>query len=392
MLKSWNKHHPVWSQAPGSKTSFWTIIQTIITAYPFMLALYTFLYIALSVIKFANAYIMKMALDLLERQKEDISFLEKLESSGKLILVLIFSQVGLALLQAQYDFIDALLCERIKHGINRLIFDKVMKKSIQRDPTFTTGEINNLTQVDTDRLAGMGRRLTKLVLYPIEIIVSMIWIYIMTGKAALAGVLVIVVCFYFNIKIMKNYKLCKSKFLDAKDKRGKLVNEVFSNIRFIKMAGMENLYFRKIMDLKKKELYWIWRDYLNGTFFIALLNWTALLFLAAIFGAYIWLEGNLTVSMVFTVMQIFNIFKRNFRNLPYVFARMLDLVVSCQRVAFFLLSENIDTSYIESVIAIGGNNEAKREEEEEVAERAQRVRVCTLLRSGMAIFTGRIRS
>ena len=303
------------------------------------MTLYVSLSIGLSIAEFANAYIMKMALDLLEGQNEDISFLEKLSSSGKLILILIFSQVGIAVFQSQNDFLMALLTQRIKHGINGLIFDKVIKKSIQRDPTFSIGEITNLTQVDAERIASLGGNFNRTIIAPLEIFSGMVWIYILTGKAAFIGLFVIFVCFYLNFNLMKKYKMFRARFMDAKDKRGKLVNEVFSNIRFIKMAGLENMFFEKIIKIKKEEMYWMMRDMMNDVVFIGLMNLTPLLFLAAVFSGYIWFKGNLTVSLVFTVIQIYNIFKQNFRGLPYVIAKILDLLVSSQRLVFFLLSE-----------------------------------------------------
>ena len=287
-----------------------------------------------------------MALDQLQHQSNSTPFIEKLESTGKLIFILIFSQVGLTVLQAQNNLIIRLLTERIKHGVNGLVFAKVMKKSIQRDPTYSIGQIANLTQVDVRRVSNMSNFINRIVVAPIEIVAGLIWIYLLIGNAALFGLPVIFVSMYLNLSLAKRYKLFRAKYMSSKDKRGKLVSEVFGNIRFIKMAGLENVFFQKVQAVKKEELYWVMRDYMNDVLLILLAVATPDFFLATLFSASLYLNGNLTVSLVFTVMQIYNIFRMNFNSLPFMVTWVVDLTVSCERLTLFLLSENIDTSYI----------------------------------------------
>ena len=124
---------------------------------------------------------------------------------------------------------------------------------------------------------------------------------------------------------------------------------MFSNIRFIKMSGLENHFLSKIMEVKTDELYWMKMEYVNYAMFTVLLGVTPGLFLAAIFAGYIYFEGSLTVALIFTVIQIYEIFNWNFAHMPFIVIWILDLMVSGQRIVFFLLSENIDGGYIKNV-------------------------------------------
>lgn len=42
------------------------------------------------------------------------------------------------------------------HGINGIVFQKVMRKSMQRDTTFSLGEITNITQDDASKISNVG--------------------------------------------------------------------------------------------------------------------------------------------------------------------------------------------------------------------------------------------
>ena len=344
--KNWVKRNPTWSQPPGTKTNAMNLIKVILLTYPRMFALYIMLSMSFSGVEFLNAQIMNLALKELETYTPETTFETKFKGAGRLVTALVFSQAMITIINCQNVFIIRLLTQRIKHGVNGLIFDKVMMKSIKRDTTFSIGEITNITQVDVERISNMGSYINRLFIAPFEIIIGHIWLYFLVGNALFFGLILMIFIVFANYVISIKYKKYRTKFLDVKDRRGKLITEVFSNIRFIKMSGLENYFLQKIQDVKDEELKWIQKNLVRGAYSITVNNATPVLFLAAIFGSYIWLYGNLDVAMIFTVIQIYNIFRNNFRSIPYIIMWMLDLVVSGQRITFFLLSENIDSSYI----------------------------------------------
>lgn len=290
---------------------------------------------------------MNMALKQLENQKPTDTMLDRLEGAGKLIFALVFTEIFLTVLKGQNYFIITLLGQRIRHGINGLVFQKVMEKSIDRDTTFSLGEITNITQVDTNKIADMGDFVNRIIIAPIEIIIGVVWIYLLVGwKPLAAGLAMMFLFLFFNGIISRRYKTYRTKFMDAKDKRGKLITEVFSNIRFIKMCGLENYFLEKITEYKRKELFWIEKQLKRGVYSITINNAAPIMFLVALFGTYIWVNGAMDIPTIFTVMQVYSIFRSNFTAIPYMLIWVMDIAVSGQRISFFLLSENIDSSYI----------------------------------------------
>ena len=221
---------------------------------------------------------------------------------------------------------------------------------MQRDTTFSLGEITNITQVDSAKISNMGSFVNRIFIAPLEIVVGAVWLYFLVGGWPLfAGCIIMAASLIANFYISKKYRKYRTKMMDAKDKRGKLITEVFSNIRFIKTAGLENYFLQKVVEAKNEEIKWIDANFNRACYSITLNNAVPLLFLAAIFGTYIFIHGALDIPTIFTVMQVFNIFTWNFRVLPYILIYILDLTVSGQRICFFLLSEEIDSSYITEV-------------------------------------------
>lgn len=173
----------------------------------------------------------------------------------------------------------------------------------------------------------------------------------------IAGSIVMGTSLYLNSALSKRYKMYMLKLMAAKDKRSKIISEVFSNIRYIKTAGLENYFLKKIIEIKHEELKWIAANLNRGCLSITLNNGIPILFLATIFSTYMYIHGALDIPTIFTVMQVYTIFTWNFRTLPYILIFIFDLIVAGQRICFFLLSEEINTSYIQYIPKEDKSNE-----------------------------------
>ena len=143
--KNWKEQYPTGQQPAGSRTSSKGLIKVIFKTYK----LYFFAYCAFSVmfscLDFYNAKLMNMSLKSIENEDPNASIKEKLEGAGKFIFALIFSELFITVTKTQNSFMLRLLPQRIQHGVNCLIYQKVMRKSMQRDTTFSLGEITNIT-------------------------------------------------------------------------------------------------------------------------------------------------------------------------------------------------------------------------------------------------------
>ena len=345
----WDRVYPEWSQPPGVETSPWPLVKILFKSYPTIFIICTLFSFLLSVMEFFNAKIMKMGLKELEKTTPTTPFAQKLASGGKLIFALIASKIILTIIKAQNSFLVEVVTLRIRNGLNAMIYQKVLQKSLNRDTTFSIGEIVTITQTDTSRLSSMNDVLSSILVAPFETLFGLVWLAYLTGKALVVGLLFMAATLLLNVRLTSMYKRSRKKFSGKRDVRAKLIHEVFGNIRFVKMCGLENHFFEKILEIKAKELKWLNRFMHQNAYLIALNNSAPTIFLAGVFGGYIWFYGDMSVSLIFTVIQVFKIFSSNFKNLPDIISFCVDFAVSAQRITFFLLSENIQTDFIKYI-------------------------------------------
>ena len=185
-----------------------------------------------------------------------------------------------------------------------------------------------------------------MIIVPIEVVIGIVWLFQMFGVALFPAMGVLVVVTWLNYWLSKLYMTYKIKLMEAKDQRGQIVSEVFNNIRFIKISGLENFFLSRILTSKENELYWLNKFVNRSLTSIVINNAGPMAFLITLFTVYMWLGNSLDVPLIFTSMQIFNLFKRNFAYVPYLLVNIADLMVSSTRISLFLMSEEIDYSHI----------------------------------------------
>ena len=106
---------------------------------------------------------------------------------------------------------------------------------------------------------------------------------------------------------------------------------------------------KKIQDIKTEELGWLRQDFGVGTDYLMLNDSIPPLFLFVTFGTYLLFYGMFSVSFVFTVIKIYDIFKAEFSRFPFIIGWLFDTIITGERLTLFLLSDHLDTSYIKKV-------------------------------------------
>ena len=344
--KEWEKRNPTGLKKPEEKTPVGTLFSTILSTYRWYYVGCTIMAILLSLFEFANAQILYFAIKALKGMTSDTSYEEKAKNIGLLILALFGTKIGTTLLTAQNQFVISFVGQRVRNGLNGLIYQKLLQKSLGRDGTFSLGELTNLTQNDTRNFANMGNYAARIIILPLEICVGLVWLYFLVGNALWPALTVLILMTFINIYLSSIYKKASAGLMEVSDRRGKLITEVFTNIRYVKMNGLEDYYLTRILEVKNEELGLIKKLYFRSLATISLNNSGPVFFLCALFSFYMYFNGILELELVFTVMQIFAIFSWNFASLPAMLIWILDMLISARRICFFLLSEKIEDDYI----------------------------------------------
>ena len=235
---------------------------------------------------------------------------------------------------------------KMNSAVKCIIFDKVLKKSSEREDVFTMSEITNLSQVDAVQFDSLPEYLCMAVYSPLEIIVGMVGLYFLMGIAILPASGVVFISLIVNYLISVVYKKSKKSLMGKKDLRGRTVFQLFENIKFVKLCGLENYFILDTLKKKEEELKYIKRMFLWFSISGSFNDMGPQLFIISINAFHIYLTGSLSIQKTFTSILILNIFKRNFRFLPDLMIFLVDIIVSSKRISYYLFSEEIDTSFI----------------------------------------------
>lgn len=116
---------------------------------------------------------------------------------------------------------------------------KSLKYSVLCNKKFKMGELANLLQVDCFRLSMFPKNLSSVITIIYVLIFSMIYLGFLVQASFLAGFGVIVLAGIINMIVSRTNATYQKGIADGTDGRMKATNEVFNNIKFIKVNAWE---------------------------------------------------------------------------------------------------------------------------------------------------------
>ena len=161
------------------------------------------------------------------------------------------------IIQKNLYFYENYLPLIISNDIYDLIYQKVISLTDNYSQDNLLGKIINLIQTDTENIAFIFNYGPSSLISPIQLYIVLHNIYIYYHDIYLIFILIIIliICFAIAFIIEKKYINSNTKYLHNKDIRIHSTNEIFNNLKEIKMNGLEN-FFEKIIDKKRvQELY-----------------------------------------------------------------------------------------------------------------------------------------
>lgn len=126
------------------------------------------------------------------------------------------------------------------------IFEKATKYPTLCSKKYTVAELINYSQVDAQRLTYLGFYSTAVLFIPFQLGVGIFLLYSFIGVSFLAGFGIIIVIGLVVFFVNKLNTKANDALLKAKDKRMKITNEIFNQIRFVKANAWEKYFFNKL--------------------------------------------------------------------------------------------------------------------------------------------------
>ncbi|XP_014665405.1 PREDICTED: multidrug resistance-associated protein 5-like [Priapulus caudatus] len=228
---------------------------------------------------------------------------------------------------------------RIRAGILGLVFEKILRLRTLGDKS--AGEFVNLFANDGIRIFE-GVTLGPLVVGgPLVVMMGLAYVVWLLGGWGAIGMLVFVFFYFIQMIIAKIAVYLRRKSIVATDKRVRLMTEVLTYVKLIKMYAWERSFAKAVSGLRVTERNWLQRAAYLQSMAVGL---TPIVPMAAAVVTFIshTLSGNdLTVSQAFTVVAVYNTMRFSISILIYSARCSAEMIVSFRRIKTILLMEEV---------------------------------------------------
>ncbi|KAF5915974.1 hypothetical protein HPG69_003047 [Diceros bicornis minor] len=213
---------------------------------------------------------------------------------------------------------------RIRTAVVGVIYRKalIITNSVKREST--VGEIVNLMSVDAQRLMEVAPFLNLLWSAPVQIILAIYFLWQNLGPSVLAGVALMVLLIPLNGALAMKIRTFQVKQMKFKDSRTKLMSEILSGIKVLKLYAWEPSFQKQVEGIRQDEL----RLLRKAAYFHAVSTfiWTCTPFLVTLItlGTYVSVDVNnvLDAEKAFVTISLFNILKMPLNMLPQLISLM----------------------------------------------------------------------
>ncbi|KAH6888231.1 multidrug resistance-associated ABC transporter [Coprinopsis sp. MPI-PUGE-AT-0042] len=204
------------------------------------------------------------------------------------------------------------------------------------------GKIVNLMAGDANRISQTISALYFIYGAPLEIIIAGFLLYQLLGLSAFAGFFVLILGWPLNSYISKRSIRIQKGVLSARDGRMGVLNELIGAVKFIKFFAWEDRWIERALDAREKEMKWMVKARVNSVMFYLL--WTLAPILVSIisFMTYVMQGNELSVSVAFTSIALFNMVRTPLNVIPSWIVQILQTGVALKRIAVYLDEDEVD--------------------------------------------------
>ncbi|CAJ1086991.1 LOW QUALITY PROTEIN: multidrug resistance-associated protein 4-like [Xyrichtys novacula] len=258
------------------------------------------------------------------------------------------SAFGLTFLQHLYYYHVQRTGMKIRVALCHMIYKKALSLSNESLGRTTTGQIVNLLSNDVNRFDEIPINLHYLWVGPLQAVVIIVYLWYEIGPSCLAGMTAIVLMLPLQTWFGKLFGIFRSKTAVLTDNRIRIMNEVVSGIRIIKMYAWEKPFSALVTEVRRKEISQILKSsYLRGlnmaTFFAS-----SKVIVFSTFTVYVLLGNTITASVVFVTVSLYGTIKLTVTLFfPLAVEKLSETVVSICRIKTFLLLEEVKRRNLE---------------------------------------------
>ncbi|XP_046689303.1 multidrug resistance-associated protein 1-like [Homalodisca vitripennis] len=224
------------------------------------------------------------------------------------------------------------------------IFNKALRISSSARKTSSMGEVVNLMAVDAQRCVDCAPHLHMAWTGILTVIACMFFLWRIIGVASLAGMAVLIILTPVNVTISKKVRTLQLRQMKVKDERVKIVNEVLSGMKVLKLYAWEPSFKDYILAIREREMTLLksaalWNA--STSFF-----WLCSSFLVSFtsFGVFVLLDERnvLTPEIAFVACALFNVMRFPIYYTPMMVQFIIQFLVALKRINKFMNADELD--------------------------------------------------
>ncbi|KAG0200435.1 hypothetical protein BGX28_006514 [Mortierella sp. GBA30] len=233
-----------------------------------------------------------------------------------------------------------------------LIYRKALKLSPSARNKSTLGEITNHMAVDAERWIDGSVYMPLLFTVPFELTVAIYLLYRLLGWSMVAGLIVFAILVPIQTKMGAYMNGYQDEQLKWMDRRLRLMTEILSNIKIVKLYNWEQPFRRKIDALRSEELVALKGLATVRSLLTIVFSSITLLMALCTFSVYAYVggpnmtPGKLTSEIIFVSITLFGIMNRPLGLVAHMISKTISVNVAMNRIQKFLLLEEIDTTVV----------------------------------------------
>nr|XP_033806273.1 multidrug resistance-associated protein 4 isoform X3 [Geotrypetes seraphini] len=250
--------------------------------------------------------------------------------------------LALAIVHHLYFYHVTLAGMKLRVAICHMIYKKALRLSNAAMGQTTIGQIVNLLSNDVNKFDQATVFLHFVWAGPLQAIAVTVLLWIEIGPSCLAGMAVLVVLIPLQTCFGRLFTSLRSKTAAFTDSRIRIMNEVISGMRIIKMYAWEESFADLVSSIRRQEIAMILRSsYLRGmnlaSFFAA-----GKIIVFVTFTTYVLLGNVITASRVFVAVSLYGAVRITVTLFfPSAIETVSEAIISIQRIKNFLMLDEI---------------------------------------------------
>ncbi|KAL6101831.1 abcc2 [Pungitius sinensis] len=237
---------------------------------------------------------------------------------------------------------------KVRTAITAAVYKKALVVSNDTRKESTVGETVNLISADAQRFNDVTNFIHLLWSCPLQIVLSIVFLWFELGPSVLAGLAVMVLMGPINGLLATKARKIQIENMKFKDKRLKIMNEILNGIKILKLYAWETSFQAQVEGIRGQELKVMRKfAYLTSVSTFIFSSAPALVSLAT-FAVFVGVSPDnvLTAEKAFTSISLFNILRFPLAMLPMLIAAIVQTTVSRKRLEKFLSGEDLESDIV----------------------------------------------